>query len=66
MSREIKFEHITIKPIVRRRKYVAEFIITYPFRTETTIGGNSPEECLSKTENLLDVKLTTEQYTIMP
>jgi len=66
MSKEIKFGHITIKPIVRKRKYVAEFLITEPMKTETTIAGNTPEECIKKTESFLDVKLSSDQYTIVP
>ena len=66
MRHVVEFDHITIKPIVRKRKYVAEFNVTLPIKSEVTIGGNSPEECLTKTENFLKTKLTEDQYTILP
>jgi hypothetical protein len=64
-DKQIKFGHITIKPVIRKRKYVSEFLVTAPLKVETTIGGNSPEECLEKTEVFLHVKINPEQYTII-
>ena len=61
----MKFTHITIKPIFKNRKYSAEFNVEIgKTKVETTIAGNSPEECIEKVERFLEVKLTKDNYTI--
>lgn len=64
--KDLSFTHINIKPIVRGRKYVAEFTANSGLlkNAEITIGGNTPGECLEKTEKFLDIKLTDKDYTI--
>ena len=64
--KKITFSHIIIKTIFKNRKYIAEFEAgSGIFNAETTIGGNSIEECIKKTEKFLGVKLNESQYTII-
>lgn len=64
----ITYSHITIKKIVKNRAYVAEFTFNYNGGTmkkdiEASIHGKSVDDCISKTEKFLNVKLTESDYT---
>jgi hypothetical protein len=63
---QIEFTHINIKKIVKNRAYVAEFTLKY-FEIckdiQVSIHGKSADECISKTEEFLQLKLTEADYT---
>jgi len=63
---KLEITHVNITPIVRRRKYQAAFNIINGIvpNVEITIGGDTPEICLQKTEKFIEFKLTKDQYTI--
>jgi hypothetical protein len=62
----LQFTHVKIKPIVKNRHYISLF--SYSFNDiepmmDTTIGGESAEECLKKTEKFLQTNLKPSEYT---
>ena len=71
-SREsgLKFTHINIITIFKKRKYRAEFSfwIDDKFKGKglpTTIAGNSIAECINKVEEFFQTVLNESEYTII-
>ena len=64
----IMFTTVIIKPVVTRRKYIAEFKVGRtekgdPYLVECSIGGNSQEECIEAVEMFLKTKLEANEYS---
>jgi len=66
----LRFTKIRIKTIAKNLKYIAIFSVgnkNHPGLglMETTIAGDSTEECLEKTEKFLKTKLEEDEYIIL-
>lgn len=64
----VEFTHIKISPIVQNRHYMAEFSFIFfgmNKMIETTIYGDSKEECVKKVEDFLQTTLEKSEYSFL-